>query len=267
MQIIGCQIDIAWERPRENYDKVERLLGALSVRPGALILLPEMFSTGFSMNVAGIAETATGATAQFLARLARKLQAFVLGGVVTCDPDGRGRNEAAVFSPQGTEIARYQKLHPFSPGKESAHYRAGAELVSFAWHGFSVFPFICYDLRFPEIFRLATRKGATLFPVIANWPNTRENHWVALLQARAIENQAFVAGINRCGRDPVLAYSGRSLIVNPGGEILADGSGKESIVTADIELETVTTYRSQLPFLKDMRSAFFPAGGLPSARR
>ena len=143
--------------------------------------------------------------------------------------DGRGRNEAVVFNPEGKLICRYAKIHPFSFGGESKHYAPGTEIVSFQWHDFVAAPFICYDLRFPEVFRIATRRGAHLIAVIANWPAKRVSHWVALLQALAIENQAYVVGVNRVGNDPKLGYPGRSLIVDPQGEIVAEGSDREFV--------------------------------------
>ncbi len=115
-------------------------------------------------------------------------------------------------------------MQPFRPGGESDHYAAGDDVVLFQWDRFTVCTLICYDLRFPEIFRRAVRRGANLFIVMANWPQTRISHWTALLKARAIENQAYVAGVNRIGKDPMHAYSGGSLIIDPRGEVLADAA-------------------------------------------
>jgi predicted amidohydrolase len=178
---------------------------------------------------------------------------FLLGGVVTAAKGDKGLNQAAVFSPEGKELARYTKLQPFAPGGEADNYDAGQEPFLFSWQGFTVAPFICYDLRFPEHFRAAARRGAQLFAVIANWPVARIQHWVALLQARAIENQAYVAGVNRVGRDPTLVYSGRSLIVSAKGEVLADAGNGESIISADLDPAELESYRRDLPFLRDMR--------------
>lgn len=257
MKIFGCQLNIAWENKVANYDRVRRLLDEAHVSAGSLVVLPEMFSTGFSMNVAAIREGAPSETEAFLSSVARQYQAHVLGGLVRSDLNGFGRNEAAVFTPDGSLAARYCKMHPFSFGKETQHYVAGHEIATFQWQGFTVAPFICYDLRFPEIFRVAVRRGAQLFVVIANWPLGRVKHWVTLLQARAIENQACVVGVNRTGNDPKLSYPGRSLIVDPRGEIIADCGSEEGVVAADVELETVTDWRKEFPALQDMRPEFF----------
>jgi len=126
----------------------------------------------------------------------------------------------------------------------------------FAWQSFQVAPFICYDLRFPELFRASARRGAQLFAVIANWPLTRAQHWITLLQARAIENQAYVAGVNRCGRDPKLGYNGRSLIISPQGDILADAEDKECVISAELDLAGLLAWREKFPALQDMRPDF-----------
>ena len=257
MQIVGCQADIAWENKSDNFQRVREMLSSVSIKPGALVVLPEMFATGFSMNVAAIAEEAGGETHEFMAELARDLNCFVLGGLVTRAEDGRGRNEAVVFGPEGQTLDRYCKLHPFSYAGESKHFQAGEDLVIFEWYDFEVAPFICYDLRFPEVFRQAVRSGAELMVVIANWPQSREAHWLTLLRARAIENQTYVVGMNRVGSDPQVAYGGHSLIVGPRGEILAEAGSGPQVLSAEIELAPLLEYRQQFPALNDIRNEFF----------
>ena len=253
MKIYCCQIDIAWENKAANQAKVMALLDQVVPAEGSLVVLPEMFSTGFSMNVSSISEGSSRETEMFLAAVASKYDIFMLGGIVTSGPGGRGRNEAVIFDPDGKEIARYCKMHPFTFGGEAEHYEAGPAATIFEWRDFKVAPFICYDLRFPEIFRGAVRRGAQLFTVIANWPQAREMHWITLLQARAIENQAYVAGVNRCGNDPKLSYSGRSLIIDPRGEIIADAGNEEGVISADLDLPSLLDYRRQFPVLEDMK--------------
>ena len=255
MMIYCCQTDIVWENKPANFAKVRSLLAAAAPAPDSLVLLPEMFATGFSMNVTGIREGNPPETAAFLAQTAKELGVFLLGGVVTTTPDGRGRNQSVVFTPQGKENARYTKMQPFNLGGEGQHYTAGTEIITFDWQGFTVAPFVCYDLRFPELFRQAARHGAQLYAVIANWPVTRIQHWITLLQARAIENQAYVAGVNRCGSDPRYTYTGASLIINPRGEIIADAGTHEGVIHAEVELAKLLDYRAEVPFLKDMRSS------------
>lgn len=253
MKIFCVQCDIVWENQPANYARVRELLVAEIFPAGSLVLLPEMFSTGFSMKVAAVAEGSPSATEEFLAQTARELGVFILGGLVTRRADGWGRNQAVAFSPEGKEVARYNKMQTFTLGGESQHYAAGEEVVTFSWQNFVVAPFICYDLRFPELFRRAVRKGTQLFVVIANWPAPRIHHWTALLQARAIENQAYVVGLNRCGTDPKQTYSGRSMIIGPRGEILAAAGDGERVISAEVDLAALLTYRVEFPALQDMR--------------
>jgi len=125
--------------------------------------------------------------------------------------------------------------------------------VSFPWAGLRIAPFICYDLRFPEHFRSAAGEGADMFVVIANWPVARIHHWLTLLQARAIENQAAVVGVNRCGTDPRFTYNGRSVVVSPHGHIVADAGEREHIVTATIDPGEIRAWRREFPALADIR--------------
>lgn len=258
MNVVCVQLDSVWENRAANHDKARRLIEAAKPQPDALVVLPEMFASGFSMNVAAIHDAA-GETANFLAQTAHEFGVYVMGGLVTLAPSGKGRNECVVFAPSGEEYARYHKMQPFTLGGESAAYEAGPKPVLFNLHGFTVAPFICYDLRFPELFRAATVRGANLITVIASWPVAREHHWTTLLTARAIENQAYVVGVNRCGDDPKLHHPGRSMVISPGGEVLADAGHDEGTVSATLNLDALNDYRRALPFLADIRAEYIKA--------
>jgi omega-amidase len=258
MKIACVQFDIVWENKPVNHDRVAKMLRDAALPPGTLVILPEMFATGFSMNVSAIAESAEGETHAFLSKLSRELKLNILAGVVRATTGGQGINEAVVFGPAGDELARYQKLHPFSFAGEDKHFAAGKRVVTFAWDEFTVAPLICYDLRFPEPFRLATKRGADCFAVIANWPASRELPWVTLLQARAIENQAYVAGVNRCGNDPNAAYAGRSLIIDPRGNIIADGGTTPGVISAELDRPALLAFREKFPVLRDTKADYGP---------
>lgn len=253
MKIACCQWDIAWENRSENYRTVRNLLAKTRLPPGSLLVLPEMFATGFSMNVPTVCEPSPSESERFLQSLAGELSLFLVAGLALLDQDGRPRNQAVIVGPEGQIIDRYNKIQPFTLGGESQQYYAGTEIVLFKWQQCTVAPLICYDLRFPELFRTAVRRGAQLFTVIANWPVKRDRHWVTLLQARAIENQAYVVGVNRCGTDPKHSYSGRTLIVDPHGNILTEMGNEEGIVSADLDLATLQAWRLEFPALQDMR--------------
>ncbi|MEP6755813.1 MAG: carbon-nitrogen family hydrolase [Chthonomonadales bacterium] len=255
MKINCLQTDIIWEDRDANFARVVTLVEEGKPEPGSLLVLPELFSVGFSMNLDKIAEPEEGPTYQLMVDLAKKYNVYVNGGFVTRGPDGRGRNESALIAPDGHLLTRYHKIHPFTFG-EQQHYSAGDEIRVVALGDFQVAPFICYDLRFPEIFRVAASRGADLMIVIANWPVARIHHWTALLIARAIENQCYVVGVNRIGDDPTLHHTGHSCVVDPLGTVIMDAGEREGMFTAEIEIDNVLDVRARLPFLADMRSDF-----------
>lgn len=252
MKVYCYQLDIAWENKAENFKKVRTLLAAEKPERGALVVLPEMFSTGFSMNVEGICEQNSPGAEEFIREVALEFGVVAMGGIVSKGKDGKGLNEALVISPDGKTLARYAKIHPFSLGGELDHYSRGRRIEYFEWNGIKVAPFICYDLRFPEIFRTAVRAGAEMFVVIANWPNKREDHWVTLLEARAIENLACVVGVNRTGKDPNLVYPGRTMIIDPHGKIMVEAGGLEGVISADIDPSAARNWRRDFPALRDI---------------
>ena len=256
MKVIAIQFDIAWEDKKTNFDRVRRLLAGAAPGKDSLVLLPEMFATGFSMNADAIAEPYGGPTERFLASTAKEFGVCLVAGAAMRGRDGRARNKALVFSPEGELLAFYSKMRPFTLGGEAERYTAGERPIAFCWSDWMISPFVCYDLRFPEIFRQAAAAHQPhLFIVIANWQPRRIHHWVRLLQARAIENQAYVVGVNRVGSDPQFDYNGRSVIVDPHGEILADAGDRECCLSAELDLAALLEYRRGLPFLADMRSA------------
>ncbi|HEX3625616.1 MAG TPA: carbon-nitrogen family hydrolase [Verrucomicrobiae bacterium] len=255
MMVYGCQFNIEWEDKPANFGRVRSLLRKRRISPKSLIVLPEMFATGFSMNAGAVAEPTSGPTVVFLRELAIELRSYVLGGFARYA--GQNIYNAAVcMAPSGGCVAHYAKLHPFSPGGESQHYSAGDRLAVFQWGDLKVAIFICYDLRFPEIFRAAVSQGTDVMVVIANWPCRRQSHWTALLRARAIENQAYVVGVNRCGQDPILDYDGGTAIFDPYGRAVAVAGRRESIVSAKLDPNVPSQWRKDFPVLKDIRCDF-----------
>jgi len=256
MRIIGCQYSITWESPEANFESVNQLLKTTDIEPESLIVLPEMFATGFSMNVDRIADNPL--IKPYLAALALEHQSWIIAGYVTHSPDGRGSNQALIYSPAGTQVGSYDKIHPFSFGGEDKVYAPGKTVHVFEVGDFRICPFVCYDLRFPEIFRTATQMGANTFVVIANWPSPRTAHWTALLRARAIENQAFVVGVNRTGKDPKVSYSGQSVVFSPLGEIISEQDESTSTLEAILEFSQLEEWRKKFPALQDIHQSFTP---------
>jgi len=252
MNAVCVQLDIAWEDAPANCAAVAGLLERADLAPGDLVVLPEMFAVGFSMNAAGVAEPPDGPTAQFLSETARGLGVYLLGGLAV-DYEGLFRNEAALFGPDGAIVGRYWKMHPFSPAGEGDHYAAGDEVIVLDLGELHLCPAICYDLRFGEPFRSGAEQGAELFAVIANWPAARADHWSCLLKARAIENQAYVAAVNRCGDDPNHAYAGGSVIIDPQGNALAVAGDDECTILAPLDPDVLRRWREEFPVLRDRR--------------
>lgn len=214
------------------------------------MILPELCVTGFTMNARAAAEPAGGETESFLAGLAAGAAAHLLAGLAV-DTGGRVANQAVLFDPGGAVACRYEKMRPFTPDGEHEHYAAGEAVAVSSVGDMTVAPLICYDLRFPELFRDAAGHGAELYAVIANWPAARADHWDVLLAARAIENQACVAGVNRVGSDPFNTYAGRTAVYGPQGERLAAGDDAEGVVRAAIDPAAVRQWRAEFPALRD----------------
>jgi predicted amidohydrolase len=251
MNFLGLQLDVVWENKAANFAKARALLAAAKPEPNTLVVLPEMFSTGFSMDLAITRQSADRPDETFLAALAREFGVYVIGGAVSPGDGVMARNQSLSFSPDGKLLTRYTKIHPSCLGGEGEKHERGSEIFTFPCEKFTVAPFVCYDLRFPEIFRAAAKRGANLFVVIALWPAKRQQHWLTLLQARAIENQAYVIGVNRVGEEPGYTYPGRSVVVDPHGVIIADAGGQERSFSAMLDLEVVEAWRREFPALRD----------------
>lgn len=252
MHVVGLQFDVSWEDPQRNFAAVDRLLETSPPPEGALLVLPEMFATGFTMNAALALETC-GATEAYLHDLALRWSCHVCGGLVGPGSAGLPRNQALLIGPDGSGRGRYSKLHPFSPAGEHKAYEAGEDIFVIPAGDLRIAPLICYDLRFPEVFRLALRDGAEVFCVLANWPASRSDHWRALLHARAIENQAYVVGVNRIGSDPNVEYEGGSVVFGPRGECLTECGPDEGLLIADLDISALRSWREEFPVMRDRR--------------
>ena len=257
MKVAAVQHDICWEAPAETMARVAPLVRAAASAGAELVALTEMYSTGFTMASDRVAEEPGGPSATCLAQLAAELGVWMAASIPTADPSrSRPVNRLVLAGPHG-EHHQYDKLHPFSFAGEHDHYAAGTRLVTLDVGGIRLSPFVCYDLRFADEF-WALAPGTDCYLVVANWPASRRHHWRSLLVARAIENQAYVVGVNRVGVDGNgLAYAGDSMIVDPLGEVLASASEVETVVMATVEPTLVAEVRARFPFMADRRT---PAG-------
>jgi len=254
MRVAVIQMDIQLGDPAANRARV-----AQRVREAAqgadLVVLPELWTTGYVLpDLAGnLADRNGEPTGSFLSNLARDCGVFLYGSAA----DQRGEkvyNHGTVYGPDGTLVAAYDKVHLVPMMKEDRYLTPGDRLTLADLKGIKAGLAICYDVRFPELFRTLTLAGAQLFLVSAEWPAKRVDHWRTLLMARAIENQAFVVACNRVGRALENVFAGRSMIIDPWGDILAEGSDdEEEILRATLDFDKVAECRKLIPSLRDRR--------------
>ena len=242
------QSDLFWEDAETNLKLFEKRLQSLGKTD--LIILPEMFSTGFSMRTE-LAETMDGPSVRWMQAQAQRYAAVVTGSLMIREADGGVYNRLIWAAPDGS-LQHYDKRHLFALGEESQHFKAGTDAPIFEYKGWHIAPFICYDLRFPVWSRNRAEQPYDLAIYVANWPQVRSEHWKALLRARAIENQAYVIGVNRVGTDGKgLAYSGDSSVFDPAGELLYQKSNEEDLATVLCSRPRLAEVREKWPFLKD----------------
>lgn len=253
VKVAAIQHDIAWLDREANFARLEPMIREAAGEGSRLVVLSEMFSTGFAMGdewADALPEPCGGASSQFLCGMARTYDVWIVG---SCPERGPGEelpaNTLVVAGPSG-ETYRYEKIHPFTYGGENRYFRRGQSHLTVDIDGLSVSCFVCYDLRFADHFwQLADTTD--LYVVPANWPASRAAHWSTLLAARAIENQAYVIGVNRVGSGGSLVYGGGSRIVGPFGEELATAGADETIIYSDVDKSHVAATRSTYPFLRD----------------
>jgi predicted amidohydrolase len=260
MRIAVVQHDIVWCEREVNFDRLSERIAEAAANDADVVVLSETFSTGFAVTDERFAEPENGPSSQFLRTMAVDHGLWVGGscpevpaqdavgdGVV----DGRPANTFVLAGADGT-VHRYRKIHPFTFGGEDRHVRPGDELVTVNIDGLRVSMFVCYDLRFSnEFWNVAHETDMYLIP--ANWPAARREHWMTLLRARAIENQAYVVGCNRVGEGGGLVYSGDSCVIGPFGEELAVAGDGETILYADVSAANVVEVRDRFRFLQDRR--------------
>jgi predicted amidohydrolase len=242
------QTELEWEDVAANLRRFDRLIDSLQVATD-LIVLPEMFTTGFSMNAAALAENMNGRALGWLRETARRTAADVVGSVIVVH-EGRFYNRLCWADPEG-EVATYDKKHLFRYAGENQIYTAGSTSLLVELKGWKVRPFVCYDLRFP-VWTRNTNLTYDLALFVANWPQRRAEHWKVLLQARAIENQSYVIGVNRIGTDGNgLYHSGESSVIDPVGNILFRSAHAPCVFTLPLERDRLDDYRQSFPAWKD----------------
>jgi predicted amidohydrolase len=247
LAVIALQTDIVWENPKGNREKIEKMVSTVAVCD--IVVLPEMFTTGFQPKGMNLAETMNGETVQWMKNLAQQRNFVVAGSIIVHENEKLYNRFIWAFPDGKTEF--YDKRHLFSYGKEHLHYAAGQKRVVLEYKGWRILPQICYDLRFPVWSR--NQNDYDLAVYVASWPQPRTWVWEHLLVARAIENQAYVVGVNRVGVDGFgLHYDGKSKIIDPTGSVISPSENPvEQVLQATLNYQTLTQWRNAFPALSD----------------
>lgn len=242
-----------------NLEHAAQLIRKANIEPGGLILLPEMFATGYlpknpQDDAENFEKSDSGKTASFLAKLANETLCMVMGAGIA--QKSGIKNHTSVYVPgQDSEFASYDKIHPFFP--EKGIFTAGSSITLFKNDEWTIAPTLCYDLRFPETYREAALRGANLITVQAAWPLCRLTHFETLLRARAIENQCYVAAVNACGNDANgTPYAGHSVVINPEGNVVQNAENQEIVLKAELDFPKMSDFRDKFPVLKDAKVHF-----------
>lgn len=247
LRLTTIQSSLHWENISANLEMFDQKLQALTGKTD-LVVLPEMFTTGFSMNAPRLAESMDGQTVQWLLEQSNALNAVVLGSFIAVENE-KYYNRIVVAFPDGN-LQIYNKRHLFSLADEHLTFTAGNELLVFEWKGWKICPLICYDLRFPVWSRNTDLYDLLIYA--ANWPDRRRQAWKTLLAARAVENQSYTVGVNRVGSDGMgHAYGGDSSVIDYNGNVLYRVSDTEGIFTIELSLEKQIEFRNKLQFLPD----------------
>ncbi len=253
MKLALIQSDIVWEDKNANIKQLEQYIEQIK-SDVSIILLPEMFTTGFTMQSEKYAETMDGETVLWMKKQAKSKNALIIGSVIILEL-GKYYNRLILAFPDG-HLKHYNKKHLFTMGEEPKHYSAGNEPLEFEYLGLKIKAIICYDLRFPVWCRNASNYD--LLICVANWPEVRSYPWRQLLIARAIENQCYVAAVNRVGLDGNnINHSGNSMVVDAKGEVLQEMVTTAGIIIQQIDLELLKQFRMQFPVLKDQDAFSF----------
>ncbi|MED4015013.1 carbon-nitrogen family hydrolase [Sutcliffiella cohnii] len=257
---VACiQFDITFGSPQENVKKVEKLImETVQKYSPKIIVLPELWTTGYDLTrLDEIGDNNGDTTKKTLQMLAKKHNVHIVGGSVAKNTSKGTYNTMYTVNDEGDIVGEYSKLHLFQLMDEHLYLQPGKNDGLFQLDGETCAGVICYDIRFPEWIRTHTTGGAKVVFVVAEWPLPRLEHWRALLIARAIENQCYVVAANRVGKDPNNVFAGHSMIIDPWGEVLAEGLEDEAIVVSDIDLEKVEKVRKQIPIFEDRKPSYY----------
>jgi predicted amidohydrolase len=249
LPITIIQTDIYWEEKSKNLEMLENKIKGI-IEKTAVVILPEMFNTGFSMNAEFLAETMKGKTVEWMKRISKENNIIITGSIII-EEEGKYYNRLIWMMPN-EQFGYYDKRHLFGYADEDKFYSSGNKRLITSVNGWKINLQICYDLRFPVWARQQSNGEYDVLVYVANWPSRRSHAWKSLLAARAIENQCYVIGVNRIGIDGKnIEYSGDSLVINPLGEVIFHNVNEAIEYTATLEKDVLNEIRTKMPFLKD----------------
>jgi len=258
MKIAVVQMDVEFGQPEKNFTKVEEAVKKAAENKADVIVLPEMWNTGYALKqLETLADKNGERTKALFSNLANQYKVNIVGGSVSSKKQDKFYNTMFVANRTGTIISEYDKAHLFKLMDEHVYMNAGNKMNLFELDGITCGGVICYDLRFPEWIRAHVLNGAKIMFIPAQWPTPRIDHWQLLLQARAIENQCFIVAVNRVGSDPANTFNGHSMVIAPWGEILISGHTEEEIYYTEIDLKEVDKVRSTIPIFQDRRTELY----------
>ncbi|HEX3002051.1 MAG TPA: carbon-nitrogen family hydrolase, partial [Methanoregula sp.] len=257
VRICSAQIAGTWDNPAATLEKIRPFVHHAAASGAHLICFPEQFATGWDPHSTNHAEDQDGPIVSALREMAKENRIAILGSLRQKSA-GHPKNTALVIGNNGEILATYAKIHLFSPGGEDRQFSPGSELGIFQLGQLTCGLAICYDLRFPELFRISARHGVQAMFVPAAWPASRTKHWELFISARACENQMYVIGINTTGTNPVDTYSGSSMTADPNGTIIARANEAEQLLFCDLDPSLVASVRTAFPVAQDCKSELYP---------
>jgi omega-amidase len=260
MKIACIQVDVQYGNPAQNYDHIEKKIReAVSIHKPDTVVLPELWDTGYDLvRLEEISDKNGDHAKERLSALAKEHAINIIGGSVAFKENSSIYNTMLAFNRRGQHIGTYSKAHLITLMEEEKYITPGEKTGIFTVDGILSAAAICYDIRFPEWIRKPFLKGAKLLFVPAQWPVQRETHWRALLIARAIENQCYVLACNRVGSDPNNTFAGQSMIIDPWGDIISEGSKTaEETIVAEISADLIEEVRTKVPVFNDRREDLY----------
>lgn len=254
MKIAVVQMNIHFGEPEKNFKQVEKYIEDAAHNNADIVVFPELWNTGFALEkLETLADKSGEQTKSLLRQLSKKHGINIVGGSVATQKDDGYYNTLYITNRSGELVQEYDKVHLFPLMDEPDYFKPGNSINTFQIDGITMGSIICFDTRFPELTRKLVLDGAKIIFVPAQWPTGRVDHWEILLQARAIENQCFVIGVNRIGNDPNNEFNGHSIVVAPWGDLLLHGEEKEGIFYVDLSLEEVDRVRNTIPIFSARR--------------